>query len=93
MNKILIFILMLGLLTIYGCASFSELTGFAASKMTFRQGVKKISEIDEKQLKAKLKGEPIKTELGETVVKAVTMYKYKLEKTKEGYKVTVSLDI
>lgn len=39
---------MLGLLTIYGCASFSELTGFAASKMTFRQGVKKISEIDEK---------------------------------------------
>jgi len=52
-----------------------------------------IEEIDETHLKAKLKGEPIKPELGETVVKAVTMYKYKLEKTKEGYKATVSLDI
>ena len=52
-----------------------------------------IEEIDDKHLKAKLKGEPIKPELGETVVKAVTMYKYKLENTKEGYKVTVSLDI
>ncbi len=52
-----------------------------------------INEIDETHLKVKLKGEPIKPELGETVVKAVTMYKYKLEKTKEGYKVRVSLDI
>jgi SHS2 domain-containing protein len=52
-----------------------------------------IEEIDETHLKAKLKGEPIKPELGETVVKAVTMYKYKLEKTNKGYKVTVSLDI
>jgi len=52
-----------------------------------------IEEIDKTYLKAKLYGEPIKPELGETVVKAVTMYKYKLEKTKEGYKVTVSLDI
>lgn len=52
-----------------------------------------IEEIDNIHLKAKLKGEPIKPELGETVVKAVTMYKYKLEKTKEGYKATVSLDI
>ena len=52
-----------------------------------------IEEIDNTHLKAKLKGESIRPELGETVVKAVTMYKYKLEKTKEGYKVTVSLDI
>ena len=52
-----------------------------------------IEEIDETHLKAKLKGEPIKPELGETVVKAVTMYKYKLEKTDKGYKVRVSLDI
>ncbi len=52
-----------------------------------------IKEIDETHLKAKLKGEPIKPELGETVVKAVTMYKYKLEKTDKGYKVRVSLDI
>ena len=52
-----------------------------------------IVEIDEIHLKAKLYGEPIKPELGETVVKAVTMYKFKLEKTDKGYKVTVSLDI
>jgi len=52
-----------------------------------------VTEIDEHHLIANLYGEPIKRELGETVVKAVTMYKYKFEKTDEGYKVTVSLDI
>ena len=52
-----------------------------------------IVEIDETHLKAKLYGEPIKPKLGETVVKAVTMYKFKLEKTEKSYKVTVSLDI
>ncbi len=52
-----------------------------------------IEEVDETHIKAKLKGEPIKPELGETVVKAVTMYKYKLEKTKGGYKARVSMDI
>lgn len=52
-----------------------------------------VEEIDENHVIAKLKGEPIKPELGETVVKAVTYYKYKLEKTDKGYKVRVSLDI
>lgn len=52
-----------------------------------------VEEVDENHVRAKLWGEPTKPELGETVVKAVTYYKYKLEKTKEGYKVTVSLDI
>lgn len=52
-----------------------------------------VEEVDEHHVKAKLCGEPIRPEIGETVVKAVTYYKYKLEKTKEGYKVTVSLDI
>lgn len=52
-----------------------------------------VKEVDENHVRAKLYGEPAKPELGETVVKAVTYYKYKLEKTKEGYKVTVSLDI
>ncbi len=52
-----------------------------------------IEEITETNVKAKLSGEPIRPELGETVVKAVTYYNYKLEKTKKGYKVTVSLDI
>jgi SHS2 domain-containing protein len=52
-----------------------------------------IEEIDENHVKAKLKGEPIKPELGETVVKAVTYHKYKLEKIKPGYKVTITLDI
>lgn len=46
-----------------------------------------------KYLKAKCYGETITPEKGETVVKAVTYYKYKFEKTKKGYKVRVSLDI
>ena len=52
-----------------------------------------IYEIDERHLKAKCYGEGIRPEIGGTVVKAVTQYKYKFEKTKEGYKVMVSLDI
>ena len=45
------------------------------------------------KLKAKIYGEKIRPELGGTVVKAVTLYKYKFEKNKKGYKVRVSLDI
>jgi len=47
------------------------------------------------QLKAKIYGEPVTPEKGETVVKAVTNYGFKFEKLKagKGYKVTVSLDI
>ncbi len=52
-----------------------------------------VTEIDEKHLKAKVYGEDMVQEKGGTVVKAVTYYKYKFEKTKEGYKVNVSLDI
>ena len=54
-----------------------------------------ILEIDKngKYLKAKCYGEPITPEKGETVVKAVTYYKYKFEKTKKSYKARVSLDI
>ncbi len=52
-----------------------------------------IKEISETRLIADLYGEPIRPELGETVVKAVTMYKYKFEQSERGYKVTVSLDI
>ena len=52
-----------------------------------------IKEITNKNLKATIKGQPIEPELGDTVVKAVTLYKYKFEQTKKGYKVRVSLDI
>ena len=52
-----------------------------------------ILEIDDKHLKAKLYGEGIRPELGETVVKAVTYYKYRFEKTGKGYAARVSLDI
>jgi SHS2 domain-containing protein len=52
-----------------------------------------ILEIDEKHIKAKIHGEDIRPELGETVVKAVTYYKFKFEKTGKGYVVRVSLDI
>jgi len=47
------------------------------------------------QAKAKVYGEPIKPEKGETVVKAVTNYGFKFGKEKggKGYKVRVSLDI
>lgn len=44
-------------------------------------------------LKAKVSGEPIRPEKGETVVKAVTNYGFKFEKDRKGYKVTVTLDI
>jgi len=53
----------------------------------------KVTEIDDKHLKAKCWGEPITPAKGETVVKAVTYYKYKFEKTKKGYVVNISLDI
>lgn len=52
-----------------------------------------VEKINEKSLKAKIYGEPASPEKGETLVKAVTLYKFNVEKTKEGYKATVSLDI
>ena len=53
----------------------------------------KIISADETHVRAKLKGEEVRPELGETVVKSVTNYKFKVEKIKEGYKAIVSLDI
>lgn len=44
-------------------------------------------------LTAKAWGEEISVEKGETVVKAVTYYGFKLEKTEEGYLARVSMDI
>ena len=52
-----------------------------------------IKEIKDNTLRADIYGEPITPEKGETLVKAVTNYKFNLEKVKEGYKATVSLDI
>jgi SHS2 domain-containing protein len=52
-----------------------------------------ILEISEKRIKAKCWGEPVTPEKGETVVKAVTYYKFLFEKTGEGYRTRVSLDI
>ena len=49
--------------------------------------------VTQKKIIAELYGEPISPEKGETVVKAVTYYGFKLEKEKKGYKVRVSLDI
>ncbi len=53
----------------------------------------KIREIDDRHLKARIRGEPISPAKGETVVKAVTYYKFKFEKTEKGYVARVSLDI
>lgn len=52
-----------------------------------------ITSINENELNAKMYGEDISPEKGETVVKAVTYYKYKFEKNENGYTVRVSLDI
>ena len=53
-----------------------------------------IKEINDTSLKAVAYGESISPGKGETVVKAVTYYKFKLEQDKKGkFKVTVSLDI
>lgn len=52
-----------------------------------------ILEISEKHLTAEIYGESITQEKGETLVKAVTNYKFNLEKTEKGYKSTISLDI
>ena len=52
-----------------------------------------IKRIDERHIEARVYGEGIRPELGETVVKAVTYYKYRFEKSGKGYSVRVSLDI
>lgn len=52
-----------------------------------------ILKINKNSLEASVYGEEIKPEIGETVVKAITNYKYKFEKTKNNYKVRVVLDI
>ena len=52
-----------------------------------------INEISENHLKAKVYGEPISPEKAGVVVKGVTYYKLKLEKIKDNYKATISLDI
>jgi len=52
-----------------------------------------ILEISGKRIKAKCWGEPASPEKGGTVVKAVTYYKYLFEKTKDGFKTRVALDI
>lgn len=52
-----------------------------------------IVEVDENHVKAKLWGEPIRPEIGETVVKSLTNYKFNVEKKGKSYKATISLDI
>ena len=52
-----------------------------------------ILKITNTNLKAEIYGESITPEKGETLVKAVTNYKFNLEKTEKGYKSTISLDI
>jgi len=52
-----------------------------------------INEIDDKHLKAVVRGEPIAAEKGETVVKAVTYHQLEFKKTDYGYMCKVSLDV
>lgn len=53
----------------------------------------KIKDISDTRLKAMAYGEDADPRKGETVVKAVTYYKFNVEKTDKGYKATVALDI
>lgn len=53
----------------------------------------KITKLEKNKLHAEISGEDMTPEKGETVVKAVTYFNFKLEKDKKGYKATVSLDI
>jgi len=52
-----------------------------------------IIEISDSKLKAKVYGEKISASKGKTVVKAITYYKFKLEKVKDKYIARVSCDI
>jgi len=52
-----------------------------------------IREISATRLKATVYGEEADPAKGETVVKAVTYYKFSFEKVKDGFKSRVSLDI
>ena len=52
-----------------------------------------VEEISSTKLRAKVYGEPARPEKGETVVKAVTYYGFVFEKTDDGYRARVSLDI
>ena len=61
-------------------------------EMFFSKFKVKVDE-NKNSLEATCHGESAKPEKSGTLVKAVTYYKYKFEKTKNGYKVNVSLDI
>jgi SHS2 domain-containing protein len=69
-----------------------ELIGLVDTEFMFFSRFE-ITEIDERHLHAKVYGEDMQPEKGGTVVKAVTYYKYKFQKTKKGYMTRVSLDI
>ena len=53
----------------------------------------KVLEIDDNHIIAEVSGEEMSPENGSTVVKAVTYHKFSLEKVKNGYVVSVTLDI
>jgi SHS2 domain-containing protein len=52
-----------------------------------------ILKISETELEAKIYGEPVSREKGETVVKSLTYHQYKFEKTENGFVARISCDI
>lgn len=52
-----------------------------------------IEEISSSHMRAKIYGQTIEKEKGNTVVKAVTNYKFDLKRSEKGYISTVSVDI
>lgn len=53
----------------------------------------KVVEISDNKLKANICGEPIKAEIGLVQVKAITYYKFGIQKVKGGYEASVSCDV
>lgn len=74
---------------------FNWLSGIITISDTENMFFSKVNvvKIDEGKVIAELSGEPISPEKGGTVVKSLTYYGFKVEKTKTGYKAKVSLDI
>ncbi|MBW2966784.1 archease [Candidatus Woesearchaeota archaeon] len=52
-----------------------------------------VEEVDENHVKVKIWGEPIKPEVLKNTVTSIDYSKYKIEKTKEGYKAIVGLKV
>jgi len=77
----------------------STMTSFLGGLITIIATEKKffskfeVKEVNDKYVRFKMWGEPIKPELLKNALSSLDYSKYKLEKTKEGYKVIIGLKV